>query len=50
MIEFLIQVKQSKFGNDQRLIDFFECVPEEDGFRLIVGGAHPPVLVPLLEN
>lgn len=50
MIELLIQVKRSEFGNDQRLIDFFECVPEDDGFRLVVGGAHPPALEPLLED
>ena len=50
MIEILIQLKLSKFGNDQRLIGFYECIPEGDGFRLRVEATQPPALGPLLKN
>lgn len=50
MINFLVLVKRSKFGNDQRLIEFFECIPEEGGFCLRVAAGHPPALEPLPEN
>jgi len=50
MIEFLIQLKLSEFGDDQRLIGDYECIPEEDSYRLKVAANHPPALGPLPEN
>jgi hypothetical protein len=47
MIEFLINLKQSEFGNDQRMIGFYECIPEGDSYRLRVEATHPSALGPL---
>ena len=50
MLEFMIQNKQSTFGNDQRLIGDYEYIQESDGYRLRATAQHPPALGPLPKN
>ncbi len=50
MIEILTQLKQSEFGDDQRLIADYKCIPEGDSYRLQVTASHPSALGPLPEN
>lgn len=45
-IEVLIQLKMTDFGDDLRLIGYYNCIPEEDYYRLQVAAVFLPELGP----